>query len=123
MFEATVHRGPASDVLPEVPDRSGESGPTPVPARPRHWARPDIAGDLVAIAFTPGAAAPREIHVRPELYERVVAELAPAGVEHVLLGPAPGVPLVVDPELPASPGFEVVRARPGGVVPPHAAAA
>jgi hypothetical protein len=123
MFEAIVHRGPASDVPPEVPDRSRESGPVPVPAHPGHWARPDVAGDLVAVAFTTGPAPPREIHVRPELYERVVAELASAGAEPGVLGPAPGVPLVVDPELPVSPGFEVVRARPGGVVPPHAAAA
>ena len=28
------------------------------------------------------------------------------------LGPPPGVPVVIDPALPLSPGFEVVRARP-----------
>jgi hypothetical protein len=121
MFEANVRRDPASDVPPEVPDSSREIGPAPVRAHPPHWARPDVAGDLVAAAYTRGAAAPREIHVRPELYERVVAELA--GVTPGVLGPPPGVPLVVDPELPVSPGFEVVRARPGDVVPPHAAAA
>ncbi|MGY1822104.1 hypothetical protein [Geodermatophilus sp. SYSU D00079] len=123
MFEVIVRRGPASDVVPEAPDHPGASGPPPGSAHSRHWARPDVAGDLVAAALTPGAAAPREIRVRPELHERVVAELGPTGGAPTTLGPPPGVPLVVDPELPACPGFEVVRARPAGVVPPHAAAA
>jgi hypothetical protein len=81
-----------------------------------HWNRPDIAGDLVAVAYATGAATPREVHVRPELYARMVGQLPP-GVrgtvaERHLIGAAPGVPLVVDPSLPEFPGFEVVRARP-----------
>jgi hypothetical protein len=81
-----------------------------------HWLRPDIAGDLVAVAYATGAAAPREIRIRPELYAQLVAQLPP-GVratvaERHLIGAAPGVPLVVDASLPELPGFEVVRARP-----------
>ncbi|MGY1637277.1 hypothetical protein ACI78V_11550 [Geodermatophilus sp. SYSU D00742] len=124
MFEAIVPRGPASDVPPEVADRSTVSGPAPVPAHHTHWARPDIAGDLVAVAFTPGAAPPREIHVRPELYERLLADLPPgdraAVVELGVLGGPVGVRLVVDPHLPGSPGFEVVRALPTAPAPPQA---
>lgn len=82
-----------------------------------HWLGPDIAGDLVAVAYTTGAAAPREIRIRPELYARLVAQLPP-GVratiaDRHLIGASPGVPLVVDPALPEFPGFEVVRAAPG----------
>jgi hypothetical protein len=81
-----------------------------------HWLRPDIAGDLVAIAVTPGAAPPRELRIRPELYERMLAPMAPddraAVVDTGRLGRLPGVPVVVDPELPDFPGFEIVRARP-----------
>jgi hypothetical protein len=82
-----------------------------------HWFGPDIAGDLVAVAYTTGAAAPREIRIRPELYARMVAQLAPAVrptvADRHLIGAAPGVPVVVDPALPEFPGFEVVRVRPG----------
>ena len=94
---------------------------------PTHWGRPDIAGDLIAVAVTPGAASPRELRIRPELYERMLSQLTPderaAVVGGHLLGPPPGVPVVVDPALPAFPGFEVVRARPQAPGRPHAAAA
>ncbi|MBB3085359.1 hypothetical protein [Geodermatophilus sabuli] len=123
MFEAIVPRGPASDVPPEVTDRSRQSGPAPVPAHHTHWARPDIAGDVLAAARDPRAAPPREIRIRPELYQRLLADLAPgdraAVVEHGALGGLAGVPLVVDRELPGCPGFEVVRALPSA---PHAPA-
>ncbi|MGY1743131.1 MULTISPECIES: hypothetical protein [unclassified Blastococcus] len=81
-----------------------------------HWLRPDIAGDLVAVAYTTGAAAPREIRIRPELYARLVSQL-PAEVratvtDRHVIGASPGVPLVVDPSLPEFPGFEVVRTQP-----------
>jgi hypothetical protein len=82
-----------------------------------HWFRPDIAGDLVAVAYSTGAAAPREIRIRPELYERMVAQLPPqlrpTVADRHVLGAAPGVPVVVDPTLPEFPGFEIVRERPG----------
>ena len=84
-----------------------------------HWVRPDIAGDLVTIAFAPGTAAPRQIRLRPELYERMLAQLSPADRAAVVgsgtLGRPHPVPLAVDPELPLFPGFEVVRARPWDV--------
>jgi hypothetical protein len=93
----------------------------------RHWARPDIAADLLAVALTVGAAPPREIRIRPELYARMLAEMEPdertAVVDRRLLGPPPGVPVVVDPALPDFPGFEIVRARPEAAARPHAAAA
>jgi hypothetical protein len=66
-----------------------------------------LAEDLLAVAWQPGAAPPREIHVRPEL----LARLAPAVVDGLLGDPA-GVPLSVDPQLPRSPGFEVHRVPP-----------
>jgi hypothetical protein len=81
-----------------------------------HWTRPDIAGDLVAVASGPGTAPPREIRLRPELYARMLAQLSPVDrasvVERGVLGSPPGIPLVVDTGLPSCPGFEVVRARP-----------
>ena len=85
-------------------------------ARHVHWRRPDPVGDILASAWSPAAAAPREIRVRPELYHRVLAELDPVErallEERRLLGSPVAVALVVDARLPAFPGFEVVRARP-----------
>jgi hypothetical protein len=105
MDEATVSREPA-------PDRAAQHG---------HWARPDPVGDILAAAWSSTAAAPREIRVRPEVYRCILAELDPVDralvEERGRLGSPVALPLVVDPGLPASPGFEVVRAR------PHAAAA
>ena len=84
---------------------------------------PDVAGDLLAVAWAPGAAPPREIRVRPELLDRLLAQLGPAVAEHRVLGEPAGVPLVVDPELPNFPGFEVRRVLPSGPARPHRAAA
>ena len=66
-----------------------------------------LADDLLAVAWEPGAAPPREVRVRPEL----AARLAPA-VREGLLGEPAGVPVVLDPRLPRSPGFEVRRVPP-----------
>ncbi|MGR7026473.1 hypothetical protein [Geodermatophilus sp. URMC 62] len=88
-----------------------------------HRARPDLAGDLLAVAWAPGTAPPREIRLRPELHDRLRAQLGPDVVEQGLLGDPAGVPLVVDPRLPACPGYEVLRVAPGGPVRPRAAAA
>ncbi len=81
-----------------------------------HWHRPDPVGDVLAVALRPGLAPPREIRVRPELYERLLAELDPearAGVEaRGVIGEPVAVRLVIAPDLPAFPGFEVVRAGP-----------
>ena len=89
-----------------------------------HWARPDIAGDVVAVARDPHAAPPRQLRLRPELLDRMLAQLDPDTRADVRArAEVDGIPFVVDPQLPAAPGFEVVRARPAGSVPPHAAAA
>jgi hypothetical protein len=110
-----------------VAGRPIEPQPAPGTAHPLHWARPDAARDVLAVAWAPGLAPPREIRVRPELHDRLLAELDPAAraalAEHGVLGEPAGVPLVVDPALPAFPGFEVVRVRPDGPVRPSAAAA
>ena len=84
---------------------------------------PDVARDVLAVAWAPGAAPPREIRVRPELHDRLRAQLGPAVEGSGLLGDPAGVPLVVDPQLPRSPGFEVRRVPPGGPVRPRLAAA
>jgi hypothetical protein len=110
-----------------VAGRPVQPQPAPGTAHPPHWARPDAARDVLAVAWAPGLAPPREIRVRPELHDRLLAELDPAAraalAEHGVLGEPAGVPLVVDPALPAFPGFEVVRVRPDGPVRPSAAAA
>ncbi|SFP52476.1 hypothetical protein SAMN05660464_3433 [Geodermatophilus dictyosporus] len=71
---------------------------------------PALARDLLAVAWEPGAAPPREVRVRPELAGRLGGEPGPDG--QWLLGEPAGVPLVVDPLLPRSPGFEVRRVAP-----------
>ena len=98
-----------------------------VTTHPTHWARPDTAGDLLAIARTPGLAPPSAIHVRPELYARLLAQSDPATHtalgDRRALGEVSGIPLVVAPSLPSFPGFEVPPAGPGAPGRPHAAAA
>ncbi|MGY1829614.1 hypothetical protein ACI8AA_04185 [Geodermatophilus sp. SYSU D01180] len=83
----------------------------PLPAS-THPGPSDAAGDLLAVAWAPGVAPPREIAVRPELYERLGVQLGWHGTGPRSLGEPAGVPVVVDPRLPASPGFEVRRVRP-----------
>jgi hypothetical protein len=105
MDEATISREPS-------PDRAARHG---------HWGRPDPVGDILATAWSATAAEPREIRVRPEVYHCILAELDPDEralvEERRLLGSPVAIPLVVDAQLPAFPGFEIVRAR------PHASAA
>jgi hypothetical protein len=76
-----------------------------------HWLAPDIRGDLLAVARQAGAAEPVEIRVRPELYARIVQQ---ARDEAVSEQDAPtdlaDIPLVVDADLPAFPGYEIHRA-------------
>jgi hypothetical protein len=96
-------------------------GRTPDRAAPhRHWHRPDPVGDILATAWSPAAAEPREIRVRPEVYHCILAELGPIErafvEERRLLGSPVAIPLVVDAQLPAFPGFEIVRARPHAAV-------
>ncbi len=83
--------------------------PTAVTVAPRGRCR--LADDLLAVAWEPGAAPPREIRVRPELRDRLAAQLGPA-VAGGLLGDPAGLPVVVDPALPRCPGFEVRRVPP-----------
>ena len=83
-------------------DTRSAAAPRPLPA---------LARDLLAVAWEPGAAPPREIRVRPELSDRLCAQLGRCAPG--LLGEPAGVPLVVDPQLPRSPGFEVRRVPPG----------
>jgi hypothetical protein len=90
---------------------------------PTPCAGPDAAGDLLAVAWAPGAAPPREIRVRPELLHRLVAQLGPDVADRGAIGEPVGVPVVVDPRLPLCPGFEVLRIAPGSPVRPLAAAA
>ena len=68
--------------------------------------RGDLRGDILTEAYRPDAAAPVAIHVRPELADLLRAE--PAGHR-----PPTPLPLVVDADLPASPGYEVHREPPG----------
>jgi hypothetical protein len=70
----------------------------------------------VAVAWRPDAAPPREIRARSEVRDRILAQLPPDQRARAVVGGPAGVPLVLDDELPAFPGFEVVRARPDGLV-------
>ena len=98
MDEATVSREPS-------PGRA---------AQHKHWGRPDPVGDILATAWSSTAAEPREIRVRPEVRQCILAELDPAEralvEERGVLGSP--IPLVVEAGLPTFPGFEVVRAQP-----------
>ncbi len=116
MSEATIRREPGAS-------RSTTQQPAPATAHPTHWARPDIAGDVLAVARAPGAAPPRGIRIRPELHARLLAQPETAGGPSRTPEELAGIPLVVDPTLPVVPGFEVVRARPGADARPHVAAA
>jgi hypothetical protein len=78
-----------------------------------HRPLPGLARDLLAVAWEPGAAPPREVRVRPELAGRLGARPGRDGTAPALLGEPAGLPLVVDPRLPRSPGFEVRRVPPG----------
>ncbi|WP_116452307.1 hypothetical protein [Blastococcus litoris] len=84
------------------------------PAHAVHGARrtgADLRGDLLAEAFRAEAAPPVAIHLRPELRELLRAQaVGPAA-------PPSPLPLVVDDELPASPGYEIHREPPAGVPP------
>jgi hypothetical protein len=87
-------------------DDRPDTGPDPA-------TRPD--GDVLDVvlceALRPGAAAPTAIHIRPELYARF-SDSPESG------GPAPAplrradIPVVIDDEIPRSPGYEIHRAPP-----------
>jgi hypothetical protein len=77
-----------------------------------HWGAPHVVEDILAAARRSGAAEPTEIHVRTALHLRLLREPgAPVVVDEQRGGSSlDGIRLVVDDELPASPGFEIHRA-------------
>lgn len=95
---------------PHAASSSGPDAPRSPPAgpdrrvRPAHWAAPDIAGDILAIARRAGAAEPVEIRLRPDVYRDL--QLQRPGDP---LTDLDGIPLVVDEDLPPFPGYEVHR--------------
>jgi hypothetical protein len=85
---------------------------------------PHTLDDLLDAARGVGAAEPNQIRVRPELSARMQREAAWSRVPVTVDGRGgvsglDGIPVAVDPELPAFPGYEIHRAGPGGVA--HAA--
>lgn len=73
-------------------------------------------GDILTEAWRPGTVEPVAIHIRPEVYARMLAQMTPlardATREHRTLGYPDGIPLLVDGDLPPFPGFEVHRRPP-----------
>jgi hypothetical protein len=97
--------------FPRPPDASSSGrDASPVRNRPEragppvHWMARDVAGDLLAIARRAGAAEPVEIRVRPEVYRDLQGTGGGDPLTHL-----DGIPVVVDPELPFFPGYEVHR--------------
>ena len=81
--------------------------------RGSHWVPPDILGDILAIAWRAGAAEPVEIRLRPELHERLMQQMPDAAaLGRGSLTNVGGIPLVVDEDLPAFPGYEIHRTPP-----------
>ena len=81
-----------------------------------HWSPPDIAGDILAAARTPGLTEPVAVHVRPELLARMRDggdDPTPIATGHLVARSA-GIPFLADDEIPEFPGFEVHRAPPAG---------
>ncbi|MGY1710796.1 hypothetical protein ACI8AC_14925 [Geodermatophilus sp. SYSU D00758] len=68
----------------------------------------DVSEQLLAEARRPGAAEPVAIHVRPELHGRM---------RTAAVGSDPPLPVVVDDDIPAFPGYEIHRAAPEGAGP------
>jgi hypothetical protein len=79
---------------------------------------PHTVDDVLAAARSPGAAEPSEIHVRAALYAQmrreVVAGHAPVTADaDGEISHLDGIPVLVDEGLPAFPGYEIHRTRPG----------
>jgi hypothetical protein len=72
-----------------------------------HWAPPDVSGDILAEALRPDAARPVAVHLRPELHDLMRRLDRPA---QRTTGAWNGIRLVVDEQLPPSPGYEIHRA-------------
>lgn len=72
-------------------------------------ARHDVRTDILSEALRPDAGAPVLIHLRPELHARI-CRCGPATggqAEDPL-----GIPVVVDDDIPAFPGYEIHRSVP-----------
>lgn len=83
--------------------------------RPVHWRSADPLRDITAEAWRPGAAPPREIRVRPEVYTRLLIHLdGPArdNLRNGRIGHPVSVPIVIDGAMPPFPGYEVHRIHP-----------
>ncbi|MCV2489608.1 hypothetical protein OF117_09540 [Geodermatophilus sp. YIM 151500] len=70
---------------------------------------PDVVGDILREAWRPDVPAPVSLHVRPEVHARMLAQGSPRTDEV-----GADVPVVVDDEIPAQPGYEIHRAPPPG---------
>jgi hypothetical protein len=66
----------------------------------------DMPGDILAETWRPGSAEPVAIHVRPELYAR----LSGPGRSALLSVGRPAV--VIDDQIPTTPGYEIHRKPP-----------
>jgi hypothetical protein len=94
---------------PDIPRR--EAHPLPGTTTVYHWLAPDIRGDVLAVARQAGTAEPVEIRVRPEMYARIVQQARDEAVaDRDVLTVLGDIPLVVDADLPAFPGYEIHRA-------------
>ena len=85
---------------------------------------PHALDDVLDAARGAGVAEPNEIRIRPELHDRMQREAASSSVSVTLdahggISRLDGIPVAIDAELPAFPGYEIRRAGPGGVA--HAA--
>jgi hypothetical protein len=80
-----------------------------------HWAPPDVIGDILSEARWPDAAEPVAVHVRPELYALICRQSGTRSADDAArctAGRWDGIRLVVDDEMPATPGYEIHRAEP-----------
>lgn len=70
--------------------------------------------DILAMARRPEAADPTEIHVGSAIHARMLKEAAGAATRMVVdeqrgISRLDGIPVVVDAEIPAYPGYEIHR--------------
>lgn len=100
------------------PSRSasqGRAGQEVQPWPARTGAPPDVIGDILSEARWPDAAEPVAVHVRPELYALICRQSGKGSADDAGRcnnGPWDGIRLVVDDEMPATPGYEIHRAEP-----------
>jgi hypothetical protein len=74
-----------------------------------HWCAPDIPRDILDAAWSPDLPPPSAIHIRPELHARMLAAVPSPRSDEDAARPALDVPLIVDDQIPASPGYEIHR--------------